>query len=390
MMLVGNGIYLCVQLLPSDRKYLVLVSRFIVGIGSSNISLLRAYASTASTPTERSRAIAYVIGGNALGMSIGPALQLLASPIGYPGLVVAGTFSLSMYTVPAVMASCMNVIGMLAVYFVFKESYAGVVDKKDNSCASTESEELPKCDQWAVVLCNFSRFVHKLVSANTETLSAPLAMAVFAFTKTDVLQYVSVAQALRSLAGFGVYVVYAILNVEKRFARFDFRLNCLVSLVGIVLFYLLTFPWPFLPGHLQTFSSSTSNATVENISGCDVDSFTWCETLRPVNVYLYYVSYVLFIGIFYPNFNISFSTLFSRILGPKRQGTQQGILQVSEGSATMAGPVFISALYTAYGPQAAWMLQIATLSSVFALWIASYNRLVPREQRRVTKKEVPK
>lgn len=114
------------------------------------------------------------------------------------------------------------------------------------------------------------------------------------------------------------FLVFPATNIVG-LSRFDFRVNCLVSLVGIVLFYLLTFPWPFLPGNLQTFSSSTSNATADDISGCDVEAFTWCETLRPVNVYLYYVSYVLFIGIFYPNFNISFSTLFSRILGPKRQ-----------------------------------------------------------------------
>lgn len=103
---------------------------------SGNISLLRAYASTASTSSDRSRAIAFVIGGYALGCSVGPALQFMASPIGYPGWVLGGVFSLNMYTVPAVMAVCMNVAGMAVVGLAFKESYAGVVDKKSSANVS--------------------------------------------------------------------------------------------------------------------------------------------------------------------------------------------------------------------------------------------------------------
>ncbi|KAH7706645.1 major facilitator superfamily domain-containing protein 8, partial [Aphelenchoides avenae] len=34
LMFVGNGVYLSAQLLPSNRKYMILLSRLIVGIGS--------------------------------------------------------------------------------------------------------------------------------------------------------------------------------------------------------------------------------------------------------------------------------------------------------------------------------------------------------------------
>lgn len=52
LMLTGNTGYLCVQLLPSNRKYFVLLSRFIVGVGSSKWLVTRRYASTV-TPVSR-------------------------------------------------------------------------------------------------------------------------------------------------------------------------------------------------------------------------------------------------------------------------------------------------------------------------------------------------
>jgi hypothetical protein len=62
------------------------------------LQLLRTYAATASTKEDRTKAIAFVTGklafwqfenessgGFALGMSSGPALQLVFIPLGYPG-----------------------------------------------------------------------------------------------------------------------------------------------------------------------------------------------------------------------------------------------------------------------------------------------------------------
>lgn len=35
LMFTGNGVYMCAQFLPSNGKYVIMLSRFIVGIGSS-------------------------------------------------------------------------------------------------------------------------------------------------------------------------------------------------------------------------------------------------------------------------------------------------------------------------------------------------------------------
>ncbi|KAH7700746.1 Protein Y53G8AR.7 a, partial [Aphelenchoides avenae] len=271
-------------------------------------------------------------------MSLGPALQMLMSPIGYPGWMLSARFSLNMYTVPSVMACCMNVVGVLGIHFMFREHYAGVQTETKAKKASGDSERhLPKFDAWAVALCNIARFAQKLVSANNDTVSTPLAMAMFAFSRSNVLQYVSLAQSIRSFLAFLVYIAYVTLKIEKRFKRLDYRINCVVSLGGIMLFYLITFSWPFVPGGVQIAHAGSSNTSL----GCNATKFDWCESLSPVNVYLYYISYIILVGISFPNLNIALTTLLSRILGPRRQGTQHGILQMSEGVSRMVGPVVI-------------------------------------------------
>lgn len=75
--------------------------------------------------------------------------------------------------------------------------------------------------------------------------------------------------------------------------------------------------------------------------GCNTQKYSWCTGLNQVNVWVYYVTYVICIGFAYPSINITMSTLFSRILGPRRQGTQQGLLQMSGSVARMVGPIGI-------------------------------------------------
>ena len=123
--------------------------------------------------------------------------------------------------------------------------------------------------------------------------------------------------------------------------------------------------------------NSTSVSEVEERVGCNIDKFTWCEDLAPVNVYLYYIAYVLVIGFAFPTMNITTTTLFSKVLGPRRQGTQQGIFQVSGGVARMVGPISISMLYSSYGPRMAWHMEIFIISATLICWVIFYRRMVP-------------
>lgn len=74
------------------------------------------------------RAIALVTGGIAVGSMCGPAIQLIFTPIGYPGFQITENLLLNVYTLPAVAACVMNLVGMCFLWLLFKEKYAGLID----------------------------------------------------------------------------------------------------------------------------------------------------------------------------------------------------------------------------------------------------------------------
>lgn len=66
---------------------------------------------------------------NILGMTMGPAFQLLFTPIGYPGFQYPGSkiLRISMYTAPAILACAMNLLNAICIHKLFREIYAGVI-----------------------------------------------------------------------------------------------------------------------------------------------------------------------------------------------------------------------------------------------------------------------
>ncbi|VDL66906.1 unnamed protein product [Nippostrongylus brasiliensis] len=127
MMLLGNLIYLIIDVLPTGHRYGIAMSRILIGIGSSNGVLLRAFASTASTSADRSRAIGCVTAGIAVGLVVGPGLQALFTPLGEDGVQLLG-WSLNMYKAPALLAAVVNIVGIIVMHFAFDERYAGIRD----------------------------------------------------------------------------------------------------------------------------------------------------------------------------------------------------------------------------------------------------------------------
>lgn len=67
----------------------------------------------------------------------------------------------------------------------------------------------------------------------------------------------------------------------------------------------------------------------------------WCETMPPINVWVFFGAFTL-IGVSFPIINIYMNTLYSTILGPRNQGTMQGIIKFSGCAARMVGPIGIT------------------------------------------------
>uniref|UniRef100_A0AC34F9B9 Uncharacterized protein n=1 Tax=Panagrolaimus sp. ES5 TaxID=591445 RepID=A0AC34F9B9_9BILA len=165
-MFFGNILYFFAGIIPFQKKYVILVARFITGFGSSNVSLLKAYATSASTGADRSKAIAYVTGGLALGMLTGPGLQLFFTPLGPRGIKLANNLFLNIYTAPAIMACSINIFGALLIYFFFIARTIGIADKKK---IKETGIALPPFDTVAIFVCYVTRFCQMFIVTNLES-----------------------------------------------------------------------------------------------------------------------------------------------------------------------------------------------------------------------------
>lgn len=150
-------------------------------------------------------------------------------------------------------------------------------------------------------------------------------------------------------------------------------MSCFLFLI-IKLACFQTFSYPFLPSKVALTSELN---TTDDAIGCDSSKFTWCEDLTTVNLFYFYGIYALIIGLSFPLLTITMNSLFSKILGPRRQGKQQGFLQMSSAFARMIGPLSSSALYSLFGPRPVWALQLLVIAITLLAWIATYRRMVP-------------
>ncbi|KAL3073170.1 hypothetical protein niasHT_035446 [Heterodera trifolii] len=179
-MFVGNLIYFLIELFPPEHtRYLMLVSRFIVGIGWAQVGLLKSFASAASLPEDRTKATAYITGGVALGVILGPALQMVFTFIGDGVLLFEFSdrsfLKLSMFTMPALFTSIFNIFLILLLVFKFQETFVGFAgapkqtDKKSEDGKETPGPTLPPYDKWAAGVCFAMRFTQYFIYTNLET-----------------------------------------------------------------------------------------------------------------------------------------------------------------------------------------------------------------------------
>ncbi|TKR62935.1 hypothetical protein L596_026832 [Steinernema carpocapsae] len=340
--------------------------------------LLRAYTTTACNPKDRPRAVSLITGAIATGTTVGPALQLLFTPLSYPGWVIFPNFSVSMYTACAYVSCIMNAISFFTLKFFFDESYAGL--HKENAVKPADSDEetvnlvkLPKFDRWAAIICLFTRFAQRLVFTNIEIIGSPYAMTVFGFTNQRTVLIGSVAQTGLGAIAVIIFMSFLIFKLNR---YMKYRVCTVTALSLLLSFLVISFPWWFLPGKIQTYTNEDQANTTEELTGCNVDKLDWCETTTRVNPWLYYISFMVCVGIGYPVFDISINTIYGKILGPRRQGFMQGLLQVSAGLSSIVGPIMIGAMYGPVGPKGIWGFQIVILVVTLILWAIFRNRMV--------------
>ncbi|EPB78317.1 hypothetical protein ANCCEY_02619 [Ancylostoma ceylanicum] len=307
------------------------------------MSLLRAYASTSSCIADRARAIACVSGGIATGAMIGPAFQLFFTPLGHDGIYVLPFYRLNIYNSPALFSLLLNIAGFLVMFFAFEENY----DVLRADAAKTPSK-LPSPCAIAIFVSVFTRFVQIFSTTTIETLVLNRRAAASSYYEMIILDFLRLGSAFSMLmfsfnneqavtANATAHLIAGALGVTLVPPRLS-SIVCLCAYAGL---FVSTYSWPFLPNKL------------------------------------YYPFYVLVFGFAVSVMNIAVTTLYSEIIGPRRQGTLQGVFQLAGSIGRTVAPLLTSLLYSEFGPQVPWITDILLICSTIALWILFRNKMVP-------------
>lgn len=382
--LSANVYYAYAHLPQTNNKFHVLVSRAFVGFGAGNVAVVRSYVSGATSLKERTNAMANMSAAQALGFILGPALQAGLSFIGEQGVTVNFIqLQLNMYTSPALLAALFGLINILLVLFLLKEHHVDdhgrqiqAINYTSEDTADIE-EPQESIDNVAVLTSNILFFVIMFIFAVFETITTPLSMDMFAWTRKQAVLYNGI---ILCGIGFQSILVFVIVKVSAR--RFGDRPVFLTGLLLIFCGYFILLPWgnhypniQWQDIHNNTLISKTLpfNSS-EELTGCPYEQ-TWCQYTPALSLAQYIIAGII-IGVGYPACNVMSYTLYSKILGPKPQGVYMGWLTASGSGARTLGPIFVANVYTNLGPRWAFGFVSGLVLGGFILLSSVYHRLI--------------
>lgn len=386
--LSANIYYAYVYLPKTENKYHMLMSRAFVGFGAGNVAVVRSYVAGATSLKERTGAMANMSACQALGFILGPALGAGLSFIGERGVTVRFIdLQLNMYTAPALLAAALGLINILLVLFILKEHQVdddgrylqqSINYSDDNVEDSMEAEE--RIDQVAVLTSNALFFVVMFIFAIFETIVTPMTMDMFAWTRKEAVLYNGI---IICCIGFESILVFFVVKLASQ--RFGDRPVLLTGLIIIFCGFFILLPWGNTYPKIQwadvknnTLLSRMALASVNNSTmeptGCPFEQ-TWCQYTPALHIAQYITSDIL-IGVGYPTCNVMSYTLYSKILGPKPQGVYMGWLTAAGSGARTLGPIFVSNVYTLFGPRWAFSLICGLVLCAIFLLGAVYKRLI--------------
>ncbi|XP_066089512.1 major facilitator superfamily domain-containing protein 8 isoform X2 [Saccopteryx bilineata] len=353
----ANCLYAYVHVPASHNKYYMLVARGLVGFGA--------------------------------------VFQTCFALIGEKG-VTWDTIQLqiNMYTAPVLLGAFLGVLNIILILSILREHH---VDDLGRQCkninfeeASTEEVQLPQgnIDHVAVVTTNVLFFVVLFIFALFETILTPLTMDMYAWTPEQAVLYDGII-----LAALGVEAVIIFMGIKLLSKKFGERAILLGGLIIVWAGFFILLPWGNQFPKVQwedLHNNSIPNTTFGEIfitlwrspkedhskgpTGCPMAQ-AWCLDTPVIHLAQFLTAAVL-IGIGYPSCNVMSYTLYSKILGPSPQGVYMGWLTASGSAARILGPVFISQVYTSWGPRWAFSLVCGIVVLTIMLVGGAYRRLV--------------
>lgn len=332
----GNIAYSLGPLLEAvPALYLVLVSRFVVGVGAGNVATCRAYASHATDLSNRTKIMAYTSAAQGLGFVIGPALAAALSQVNFRvGAVVVNQYTAAGYV--SALMSAVNIFVLLAVKFrECSHARHGEGEKRD----------LPRDEFYTILVVIFLFFTIIFVFSMFETIATPMFDKYYGWDVFKTGVFFLCVSALSVVSFLAVSRPQVNKAVDERLLLLigGYFLCCVALLVMAT--------WPFLESYPPLWQIS--------IGG-------------------------VLISISYPIGSLLIYSIYSKVLHPKEQGTKMGWLTAGGSVARIIGPIWASNAFRLGGGT---LLFISTAEVVFFscfIIVLFWRRLVPHpEQHRL-------
>uniref|UniRef100_A0A0R3RRZ7 MFS domain-containing protein n=1 Tax=Elaeophora elaphi TaxID=1147741 RepID=A0A0R3RRZ7_9BILA len=370
LMALGNLLY---GLLPTigAKKWFMLLARFIVGFGSGHLCVLRTYVATASIPRDRTKALSFTSGSFVFGLSIGPALQALFTPLGRSGFQIS-MIVINMYTLPPFLMVTVSLVSIALLCTVFTEKYSGIL-RSDKSERPLDVV-IPKFDRLAAAVCIYLWFTMQSIGTNIEVMAPPLTIAMYNWTDNQAVLYNGIIQSISCALNVMCYVVIGCTPLQHR----DKRLMVLFGLTCFTVYHTINLPWSFYTEYLD-FMKTAPNSTIEDTaySGGCFQRYQWCTYTTRVPFYLYAFSATVLFGLAFPFLASPVSALYSEILGPRSQGLMQGIYEFFGSSARFLGPVISTTIFEKSGYLWPMLGQLTLLIVGIVMILVFRRRLIP-------------
>uniref|UniRef100_A0A1I8HTA2 MFS domain-containing protein n=1 Tax=Macrostomum lignano TaxID=282301 RepID=A0A1I8HTA2_9PLAT len=359
--LFGSALYAYVHIFPTNRRFVLLVSRFVIGLGAGNGAVIRSFVSGATTVAERTEVMAKVSICQSLGFIVGPAVQAVFTLLGYPGPVHGAALQINMYT-SAGLLSFLMAIGNIVLIAVFFKEFFFETDTMDRSLANPASinsdaaEQLQhqqtdsqtKPDTLAALICIFTFCVLFFNFSTLETIMTPLSQVMFAWNKEQASLYNGIALAV---CGF-------------------------ISMVSFISIRCWTKISYFIVNGTASDGSAGLPIRVEDHSGGCSPALPWCYRVPAVKLPLAILAIAVH-SVGYPIAIVLAPSVLTKILGQIRQGVWMGLLTGGGSLARCIGPIVVSLLFSGYGPQASFLTSSGLVLLSLIAVVAFAKRLVP-------------
>ncbi|KAL6736104.1 hypothetical protein Aduo_006493 [Ancylostoma duodenale] len=370
---VSCCIYLCVELLPEGRRYLMLFCYFLFGIASSSSTILRGYIAAVSTTEDRARAYSSIVVANMLSVVVGPVCQLAFSRMRYPGFVlIEGFLKFHIYSAPIWIASMTNFVSIAIIIYGLKDIHRDKNREKDEEMFNIEAIKekirvVMSMDlAWSlIVLCWVEKIVANLSVVTLQSIMSPLVMISFGWDGQMTVMILALCMGFVGVLSIGVATAFIFCRLGNVISP---RVTFLIAVSVSVVMYVLSYPYEMSSHKIHPYNETTG-------AGCKPTEYTWCDTAYATWPWVFLPVICIVMGVGVPTSMISLDTIYSKVLGNIDQSMMQGAIVVAEDLILILGPLYASSMFSHSGQATLWFINgIVTIGGIM-LWLGFFQKL---------------